>query len=547
MARKQKEFDTETRRFIAPRNKHQQHIVDSILFNPITVINGPAGSGKSNPNYTKVLTRDFGFVRIDSLEIGDFVIGQDGKPTKVLAIFPNDNLEIYEVTFSDGTTTRCCKEHLWNVKSTFSLEYENLTLEEIINESNSNQHIQFEIPLCEAIDFPEQKELDIHPYLLAYIISKGVIYNSGYVELTLTDNEYIKLKQICPELDYTERHNKYYCHTYIFDHALVRLGLNGVDSSSKFIPDQYLYNSVEQRLHLLNGFLDASNSIDLPYFYHFSIELVDNIQFLVQSLGGISTLSMNYETELHSTSIELPRSIEAYINAKPLFKDFTKQKQLHKYIVSTKYIGRESGRCILVDNEDHLFLLNDCIVTHNTLLSVQTLYNLMKSGQLDQIIVIRLITETCDEQIGSLPGEKDQKLAPFMGPIQDNLAEFLPPGEIQYLLANNKIEVIPVSFCRGRSFINKGVIIEEAQNLTPGMIITVATRIGRNSKFVFNGDLSQVDFHRRNGMEFLIELFGDMEDADVITLDSSDIQRHPMIGKIINRAESLRNKYAHQM
>ena len=545
MARKQKEFDTETRRFIAPRNKHQQQIVDSILFNPFTVINGPAGSGKSNPNYTKVLTLNKGFVRIDSLKIDDFVIGRDGQPTKVLNIFPNDNLEIYEVTFSDGTTTRCCKEHLWNVKSTDSLNYENLTLEEIIHKSTIDPDVQFEIPLCEPINFPEQIELDIHPYLLAYFVVKGTIYNSGLVEITLNDGEYIKLKQLCPELRCVEKHNVYYCHTYLYDHALVRLGLNGTNNFDKFIPDQYLYSSIEHRLALLNGLIDASNPINLPYFYHFSIELVDNVKFLVQSLGGISTLSLNHEIGLHSTSIELPTYLAIHINTAYLFKSFYKPTPLHKYIVSTKYIGQESGRCILVDNEDHLFLLNDCIVTHNTLLSVQTLYNLMKSQQIDKIIVIRLISETCDEKLGALPGEKDEKVAPFMGPILDNLAEFLPAGEIEYLMNNNKIEVIPVSHCRGRSFIHKGVMIEESQNLTPDMIITIATRIGRNSKFVFNGDFSQVDFSRRNGMEFLLDLFEDMEDAHVINLDPSDIERHPMIGKIINKATSLRSKYAH--
>lgn len=181
--------------------------------------------------------------------------------------------------------------------------------------------------------------------------------------------------------------------------------------------------------------------------------------------------------------------------------------------------------------------------TGKTLFSIQTLYKLMKSGHLDQIFVIRLITETFGEKIGSLPGELNDKLDPFMGPIKDNLMEFLPQGEVEYLLQNKKIEVLPVSFCRGRSFINKGVIIEESQNLTPEMVITIATRIGRNSKLVFNGDVKQADFKDRNGALYLKELFYDLEGAQVIEFFGEDIQRHPMISKILDRANLInRNK-----
>jgi phosphate starvation-inducible PhoH-like protein len=178
--------------------------------------------------------------------------------------------------------------------------------------------------------------------------------------------------------------------------------------------------------------------------------------------------------------------------------------------------------------------------TGKSLLSIQTLYNLMKSGQIDQIFIIRLITETFGENIGSLPGQLSEKLNPFMGPIEDNLHEFLPPGEVEYLLRNNKIEVLPVSFCRGRSFINKGVIIEESQNLTPEMILTISTRIGRNSKLVFNGDSKQTDFYDRNGALYLKELYSDLEDTDVIEMHSHDIQRHSMISKILDKAASLK-------
>ena len=178
-----------------------------------------------------------------------------------------------------------------------------------------------------------------------------------------------------------------------------------------------------------------------------------------------------------------------------------------------------------------------------TLLSIYQLYNLLKSHYIDKIYIVRLISECYDEKIGALPGELEDKLDYYTGPIRDNLAEFLPQGEIDYLFKNKQIEIIPVSYCRGRSFNNKGIIIEESQNLTPKALLTILTRIGRGTKLVFNGDDAQTDFLGRSGMSFLHALLDGIPETNVVTFGNSQVVRHPIITHILDRVNSLGDRF----
>lgn len=191
----------------------------------------------------------------------------------------------------------------------------------------------------------------------------------------------------------------------------------------------------------------------------------------------------------------------------------------------------------IIDND--ITIINGPPGSGKTLLSIYQLYQLLKEQVIDKIYIIRLITETNDEKLGALPGEKEDKLEHFAGPIKDNLSEFLPYGEIDYLFKNKLIEVMPVSHCRGRSFNNKGVIIEESQNLSEQAILTIATRIGDRTKLIFNGDDKQSDIYGRQGMSYLLKLFNNIQGAKVISFSGKQIVRHPIISSILERASQL--------
>lgn len=179
-----------------------------------------------------------------------------------------------------------------------------------------------------------------------------------------------------------------------------------------------------------------------------------------------------------------------------------------------------------------------------TLFSIQTLYQMYKRGEINAIYIVRLILESKYENIGALPGTEVDKFMPYLLPIIDNLELFVPKGEIEYLISNKVIQVIPMSYIRGRTFTNKGIIIEESQNLNEHEIVSIATRIGDNSKMIFNGDDKQSDLEGRRGIGYLLRLFEGIDDIGIVRFSDDMIMRHPVIQSILERQKELRiNNY----
>lgn len=192
----------------------------------------------------------------------------------------------------------------------------------------------------------------------------------------------------------------------------------------------------------------------------------------------------------------------------------------------------------IMDND--ITLIVGSAGTGKSLFSIQTLYQLLKQRKINQILIVRLILENKYENIGALKGTEKEKTMPYLMPIIDNLELFLPQGEIDYLINHDLIKVVPISFLRGRTFTNKGVIVEESQNLNEHEIITVATRISEGTKMIFNGDDSQSDLDNRKGISFLKRLFKGIDGIGIIEFENSDINRHPIIEKILERHKELK-------
>lgn len=209
-------------------------------------------------------------------------------------------------------------------------------------------------------------------------------------------------------------------------------------------------------------------------------------------------------------------------------------KTLHKFQLTAEQ--KLAARSIW---ENDVTVLSGPAGSGKTLTALQTFLNLRKQKHLDKIVCVRLITDTFDEHLGALPGDKDEKMLHFLGPAMDNLEQLLNPGELDYELSKNKIEAIPVSYVRGRTFVRCGVLVDEAQNMTDEMILTISTRIGLGSRMVFCGDPQQRDFRGRNGIVYASRLFEGLEGAGVIRLSKQSICRHDIIPHILDRAEML--------
>ena len=159
-----------------------------------------------------------------------------------------------------------------------------------------------------------------------------------------------------------------------------------------------------------------------------------------------------------------------------------------------------------------------------------------------KIIITRPVVEA-GEKIGYLPGKYEEKLFPYLLPIEDEINHFITPAQNATLKLNNKIEIVPLGFMRGRNFHNCFIIADECQNASYEQLKMLLTRIGNNSKMVLTGDVTQSDLsrHLQGGFYSMIEALEGIESIGVCRLNNSDIIRNPIIGKIISRLESYEN------
>ena len=169
----------------------------------------------------------------------------------------------------------------------------------------------------------------------------------------------------------------------------------------------------------------------------------------------------------------------------------------------------------LLDPKISLVALTGKAGTGKTLLALAAA--LKQKEQFEEILVARPAVEMSDKTLGFLPGDKDEKIDPYMMPIYDNLAVIREAGKpkqrtnepIREWAKANNIQVLVLNYIRGRSLAGRFIIIDEAQNLTPHEVKTIITRAGEGTKIVIIGDVSQIDSpyqnERSNGLSYLID------------------------------------------
>jgi phosphate starvation-inducible PhoH-like protein len=138
------------------------------------------------------------------------------------------------------------------------------------------------------------------------------------------------------------------------------------------------------------------------------------------------------------------------------------------------------------------------------------------------------------ENLGFLPGEMEEKLAPYLRPLYDALNERIGGKRVKQLIAEGAIEIAPVAFMRGRTLNNAFIVIDEAQNCTYGQIKMLLTRLGWHSTMVVTGDPDQTDL--LEGMSGLRDVAGRLEaiaEIAVIRLSDKDIVRHPLVAGML--------------
>tara|TARA_R110000803_G_scaffold42597_2_gene91189 strand:+ start:10145 stop:10909 length:765 start_codon:yes stop_codon:yes gene_type:complete len=179
--------------------------------------------------------------------------------------------------------------------------------------------------------------------------------------------------------------------------------------------------------------------------------------------------------------------------------------------------------------------------TGKTIVSTLQGIKSLKNGDCDKFVVTRPAVSV-DEQHGFLPGTLQEKMAPWTRPIFDVFEEYYSPEQIDYMLNDNKVEIAPLAYMRGRTFKNSYIIADEMQNATDSQMKMLLTRIGDNSKLVVTGDLAQHDRgFESNGLKMFIDrLVSKQSDRiKLVKFGNADIERHPVVDEVLRLYDEL--------
>ena len=372
----------------------------------MVVADGSIRAGKEQTLSSKLYTPN-GYTLMGDIAIGDFVFNRRGHPVRVIGIYPQGKKDIYEVEFHDGSKTRCGLEHLWTYTTKKCVTNGNYTmftstlgdimkdLEKYKDEKHMHKRAgKYRFPLNGCVEFAPRR-VKIDPYLLGLLIGDGCFteHNSGISFINSEKQPHSYIENILPKynmqykfVDKTDSHCAYSCLQRVGGNRKSKLrdllehyNLFGKYSHEKFIPVDYKYNSKDVRLAILAGLLNTDGHVhnDRPSmsFSTTSKQLCDDVAEIARSLGMfVNTARKNDEQEknkhiCYSLCIRVNNELCKLLSDKHkarLRLETSKSKDW-RMIRSITYVGKEEAQCIMIDDEENLYLTDDFIVTHNTL------------------------------------------------------------------------------------------------------------------------------------------------------------------------------------
>ena len=445
--------------------------------------------GRAQPTDQPVLTPD-GFRAIGALRVGDLVVGADGRPTPVLGVYPQGRKEIFRVGTQDGASTLACAEHLWQVTTPADRRHGKAgrvveTREMTGNLRSAHQH-RFELPLVAPVAFPE-REVPIDAYALGLLLGDGCITARTTPSFATSDAELAEaLEAALPGVALRRKSSVDYVLTRAgggrggvivanpVTAALRELGLAGTRSTTKFVPQDYLHNSSDVRLAILQGLLDTDGgpvrqrgrSCRVQYTTC-SHRLRDDVIHLVRSLGGVAYVRtrvalgrtpggttarpVHHRSDAHVLDIRLPAGVDPFrLSRKRAAYAADGGGRPMRFVTSIEPAGEAECVCIAVGAADSLYVTDDFLVTHNTL---------------------------------------------------------------------------------NDSF----VILDEAQNTSPEQMKMFLTRLGFGSRMVVTGDITQIDLPReqKSGLVVVGDILAGVDDVEFVRFGGEDVVRHKLVQRIV--------------
>ncbi len=205
-----------------------------------------------------------------------------------------------------------------------------------------------------------------------------------------------------------------------------------------------------------------------------------------------------------------------------------------RYVKNIK--PRSDGQAYLIQaiKEHSLSLAVGPAGTGKTYLAIASAVEALEQGRIERIILSRPAMEA-GESLGFLPGDMQEKMAPYLRPLYDALGDRLGGKKVRQYMDDGTIEIAPIGFMRGRTLNNAFVVIDEAQNCTYGQLKMLLSRLGWHSTMVITGDPDQSDL--LDGVSGLRDIAGKLETVPniaVIRLQQGDIVRHPLVAEMLD-------------
>ena len=391
-----------------PLHDYQKYAKNFIITHPYCGLFLEMGMGKAIDDNTIIPTPN-GKRRLGDIVVGDMLYARDGKPTRVLAVFHHHNKDAFKVTLKDGRSFVCCDEHMIPYQTyAKAATIKAAPLHDLMPDYRQTTpqgytRYKYRIPMNAPVSMPSVSHV-ISPYALGVLIGDGCLCNSV---LTISSIDRDVIERTAQELHiqhwYKSKANN---HNWVFTKdanankvrdELRRLGLKNMKSIDKFIPEEYMHDSIENRRSLLIGLMDTDGHIHvshknsktanhaIQYAYStMSMRLAKNVQTLAWSLGYGATIRPYYQNgTLHDIIVSI-KCHDILMTCKRKCKgiDFKFNTIADKQtpIVNITPVPQCDMTCFTVDSEDHTYLINDYIVTHNTMTTLDALYDLNPKG-----------------------------------------------------------------------------------------------------------------------------------------------------------------------
>lgn len=435
---------------VVPRDEEQVQAWAALQSHDNGILNLGCGKGKALAHGQRVLTAR-GFIPIEQVTVEDQTAGTDGRFHQVVGVFPQGERDIYRVAFTDGTHLDCDGDHLWTfvLRRTKGKPSVTITTKELLEKPLRGVAGRlYYLPPIAPVEW-QPGVFKVDPYTLGALLGDGHLSKRNLVEFTTMDSEMLSFMKLPPYHRFMvvpgrrsgrattyrismSRNDTWQKSGARLPDLLRTFGVMGHTAHSKFVPDAYKYASSWERLAVIQGLLDTDGSptaSGAAEYATVSTQLADDMTDMVLSLGG-TCIRQHRTTRCNGKEFESLRLLVKLPQGMPLFRLSRKleklppsrQREPYRAVDSVTYLEKSLATCISVSSQDQLFLAEDYIPTHNTVLSLKkiaqrgtpTLVIVPDTGILDQW----KLAVHGDEGKGIVKGlEFDGELGLIQGPV----------------------------------------------------------------------------------------------------------------------------------